>query len=143
MSTLAIFGATGKTGRRVLDRVLAAKYDVRVLVRDPEKLPRATRVQPSLTIVHGDVLNSADVDRTVRDSRVVLALFGQVKGSTKTLQADGTDNLVAAMSQHGVRRIVTLAGGGLRADGRDDLADFILTQIDDRTFIHQMPFVSN
>lgn len=25
---------------------------------------------------------------------------------------------------------------------RDDLADFILTQIDDRSFIGQMPFVS-
>jgi len=25
---------------------------------------------------------------------------------------------------------------------RDDLADFLLTQIDDRRFVHQMPFVS-
>ena len=25
---------------------------------------------------------------------------------------------------------------------RDDLADFILTQVDDRTFIGQLPFVS-
>lgn len=214
MSTIAILGATGKTGRRVLDRALAAGHDVRVLVRDPDKLPQATRVHPSLTIVQGDVLDGAVVDRVVGGSDVVLALFGQVKGSSKTLQADGTANIVSAMSRSGVRRIVTLSGGGLRAEGkdqpkapdriirfllktlsghvladaeqhlvvlkasgldwtvvrgprltetpgvgsyrvgwvgedsstqisRDDLADFILTQIDDGTFLHQMPFVSN
>lgn len=26
---------------------------------------------------------------------------------------------------------------------RDDLADFILTQVDDRRFVHQLPFVSD
>jgi hypothetical protein len=31
---------------------------------------------------------------------------------------------------------------GVDASRRDDLADFILTQIDDRTFVRQMPFVS-
>lgn len=210
MTTIALFGATGKTGRRVLDRALAAGHDVRALVRDPAKL---TSSDPRLTVITGDVLDADAVSRAVEGSDVVLSLFGQVKGSPRTLQTDGTRNVVDAMKAHGVTRLVTLSGGGLRADedrpgvpdkliklalktlaghvladaeghlevlqasglewtvvrgprltedpgkgsyrvgwvgvnastkiSRDDLADFILTQIDDRTFIGRMPFISD
>jgi putative NADH-flavin reductase len=209
MTTIAIFGATGRTGRRVLERALRAGYQVRALVRDPAKL---TAASPQLTVITGDVLDPSAVDRTVEGSNAVLSLFGQVKGSSPTLQADGTALIVSAMQKHGVTRIVTLSGGGLPAPldrpkaadkiirvllkvlsghvladaqrhlevlektdldwtvvrgprltdapgvgryrvgwvgvdagtqiSRDDLADFILTQVDDRTFVRQMPFVS-
>lgn len=209
MTTVALFGATGKTGRRVLDRALAAGYDVRALVRDPAKL---ATTDPRLTVVTGDVLDPDAVDRVVAGSDAVLSLFGQVKGSPRTLQTDGTRNIVAAMQRHGVHRLVTLSGGGLRAAqdrpkvpgtiirfllktlaghvladaeghlavleasgldwtvvrgprlmespgagayrvgwvgvdastqiSRDDLADFLLTQVDDRTYVNEMPFVS-
>ena len=211
MQTIAVFGATGKTGRRVLERALAAGYPVRALVRSPERLARS---HPALTVVQGDVLDPSAVDRTIAGADVVLALFGQVKGSPTTLQADGTRNIVRSMQRHGVRRIVTLSGGGLRDEAndrpkaadhvirfllkalsgdvladaeahlavlrssgldwtvvrgprlseapgrgtyrvgsvgvgtgtkisRDDLADFILTQVDDRTHVNAMPFVSD
>jgi len=211
MATLALFGATGKTGRRVLKRAIDAGYDVRALVRDPAKLAVTS---DRLTVIRGDVLDAASVDQTIAGSDAVLAVFGHVKGSPPTLQADGTRRIVEAMKAHGVRRIVTLSGGGLRADdhdqpkaadklirfllktlsgpvladaeqhlavladsgldwtvvrgprltespgdgvyrvgwvgvgtgtqiSRDDLADFILTQVDDRRFVQQMPFVSD
>ena len=66
MTTLALIGATGRTGRRVLDRALAAGYAVRAMVRDPAK-----------------------VDREHANLTVVLSLFGQVKGSPRTLPTDG------------------------------------------------------
>lgn len=210
MQTIALFGATGRTGRRVLERALRAGYAVRALVRDPAKL---TVTSDRLTVVTGEVTDPVSVGQTVQGADVVLSLFGQVKGSPRTLQTDGTKTIVEAMHAHGVTRIVTLSGGGLRAEGldkpgaadtviqlllktlashvlldaqghlevlqasgldwtvvrgprltekagvgsyrvgwvgvdagtkisRDDLADFILTQVGDRTFSGQMPFVS-
>lgn len=209
MTVIALFGATGKSGRRVLERALAAGHEVRALVRDPAKPGVANE---ALVVVAGDVLDPAAVERTVAGADVVLSLFGQVKGSPPTLQTDGTKAIVAAMQQHGVRRLVTLSGGGLRAPldrpkladkairtllrllsghvladaeghlavlqasgldwtvvrgpmltedpgkgryrvgwvgvdastriSRDDLADFILTQVADDTFVGQLPFVS-
>lgn len=210
MTTIALFGATGKTGRRVLDRALAAGHTVRALARNPAAIAITS---PLLTVVPGDVRDPAAVAATVRGADVVLSLFGQVKGSPPTLQTEGTRVIVDAMREAGVRRIVTLSGGGLRDDAhdrpktadkvirfllktlsgpvladaeghlavlrgsgldwtvvrgprltekpgigsyrvgwvgvnastqisRDDLADFILTQVDDRTFIGAMPFVS-
>lgn len=210
MMTLAIFGATGKTGRRVLTRALDAGYPVRALVRDPAKLQIA---HDSLTVIQGDVTDPAAVAETIKGTDAVLSLFGQVKGSPKDLQTRGTRAIVDAMRELGVKRLVTLSGGGLRAAqdrpkaadniirtllklmaghvlrdaeehlavlqgsdldwtvvrgprltedpgkgtyrvgwvgvnastsiSRDDLADFILTQVDDRTFRHEMPFVSD
>jgi len=210
MTTVAIFGGTGRIGRVVLERALAAGHEVRALVRDPSRLPaRSDR----LAVVSGDVMDPGAVDATIAGTSVVLALFGHIKGSPPALQTDGTRNIVEAMHRHGAKRLITLSGGALRADGLDrpkaadrlivflmkrlspevladaeghlevlrasgldwtvvraprvqdgpatgtfrvghvgvnastkinrgDLADFILSQVEDRRFVGEMPFVS-
>ncbi len=47
-------------------------------------------------------------------SDAVLSLVGHVQGSPPTLQTDATRSIVAAMQRLGVRRLITLSGGGLR-----------------------------
>lgn len=108
--TIALFGASGKTGQQVLAQALRAGHRVRALVRTPAKI---TLTSPQLEIIQGDVLNPVDVARTVQGSNVVVSVFGQVKGSPKQLQTDGTRHIVAAMGAHGVRKIISLSGGGL------------------------------
>ena len=206
--TIALFGATGKTGRRVLARLLGAGYSVRALARTPARLG----VVGGLTVITGDVLDPDAVAETILGSDAVVSVFGQVKGSPLWVQTDGTRLIVEQMQAHGLTRIVSLSGGGLRdphdrpkaadhvirfllktlsgrvladAEGhlrvleqsgldwtvvrgprltekpgtgsyrlgwvgldtgieisRDDLADFIATQIDDDRFVRAMPFVS-
>jgi putative NADH-flavin reductase len=50
---------------------------------------------------------------------VVVSVFGQVKGSPPTVQTDGTRNIVKAMRDEGVRRIISLSGGGLPSEEHD------------------------
>ena len=207
--TLALFGATGRTGRHVLAQALEVGHSVRALARRPEALDAHER----LTVVAGDVRDRDAVRETVRGSDAVVSVFGQVKGSPPSLQTEGTQAIVDAMAEQGIRRIISLSGGGLpaeehdqpkmpdriirwllrrlspavlddaighlavlRASGLDwtvvrgprltdapatgsyrvgwvgvnastqiaraDLARFILTQLDDDTFVHELPFVS-
>jgi len=103
-------GATGKTGRLVLERALEAGHQVRALVRDPARL---TITSDRLVVATGEVLDAESVDQTVRGTEVVLRLFGQVRGSPKTLQTDGTRLIVESMLRHNVKRLVTLSGGAL------------------------------
>ncbi|WP_062070253.1 NAD(P)-dependent oxidoreductase [Demequina sediminicola] len=208
MATIALFGATGKTGSRVLTRLLERGDTVRALARDASRIP----THDNLTVIEGNVLDAAAVASTIEGTDAVLSLFGQVKGSEKDLQTRGTTNIVTAMDEAGVTRLVTLSGGGLRAAqdkpgvpdriirtllkimaghvladaeghlevlqasalqwtvargprltenpgkgtyrvgwvgvnastqiSRDDLADFLVTQVDDTTYVHQMPFIS-
>lgn len=124
-TTIALFGATGKTGRRVLDQALAQGFSVRALARDPDKIVAA---DDRLTVIRGDVLDARSVDHVVAGADVVISVFGHVKGSPDDLQTDGTRLIVKAMQHHQITRIVTLSGGGLRAEGRDQpkLPDLII-----------------
>ncbi len=116
MKTIALFGGTGQTGQEFLPLALAQGYDVRALVRSPDKLDMS---HPRLEVVKGDVLNLDDVLHAVSGSDVVVSVFGHVKGSPEWLQTDGTKNIVAAMQQNSVPKIISLSGGGLPYPERD------------------------
>ena len=114
--TIALFGATGRTGRLVLAQALDSGYTVRALARRPEAV---TQASDRLTIVPGDVLDRVAVEQTVRGSDVVISVFGHVKGSPPTVQADGTKNIVEAMQREQITLIISLSGGGLPAEEHD------------------------
>ena len=127
MPTIALFGASGKTGQAFLPLALRQGYHIKALVRTPATLPPTGA---GVEIIAGDVLNPADVARTVQGADVVVSLFGQVKNSPKDLQTVGTRHIVAAMKTHGVDKIISLSGGGL-PDSHDQpkLADKLIRGI--------------
>lgn len=100
----------------MLAQALEAGHSVRALARRPESIDTS---HERLTVIAGDVLDAAAVRETVRGADVVVSVFGQVKGSPPTLQTDGTQNIVDAMGAQGIRRIISLSGGGLPAEGHD------------------------
>lgn len=116
MKKIALFGATGLTGRQFLEQALAAGHEVVALVRNPAKLDVKSH---SITIIQGDVLDAQAVLRTVQGTDLVISLFGHVKGSPEWLQTHGTQNILTAMEQAGVRRIISLSGGGLPFPEKD------------------------
>lgn len=110
MKTIALFGGSGRTGQHFLKQALAEGYAVRALARNPEKI---TTDNEQLTVIPGDVLSYSDVLKTVEGTDVVVSLFGHVKGSPEGLQTNGTKNIVRAMKEQSVARIISLSGGGL------------------------------
>jgi putative NADH-flavin reductase len=122
---IAVFGATGRTGRHVVEQALARGDEIKALVRDPSKLGISDE---NLEVVQGDVLDSTKVAETVAGTDAVLIALGQTKTSPKDVQTRGTRNIVAAMKEHGVWRLVSLTGAGVR-DPRDEpkLADKAIT----------------
>ena len=127
MKTIALFGASGKTGGHFLAQALAKGYRVKALVRNPAKV---SVQNPNLEIVEGDVLNAADVEKTVRGTDVVVSLFGHVKNSPEWLQTDGTQHITDAMKNNGIRKIISLSGGGLPyREDKPKLPDHIIRSI--------------
>jgi uncharacterized protein YbjT (DUF2867 family) len=99
-----IVGATGGTGRQLVEQALERGHVVTALARDPSAL----RVEhPRLTVVRGNVLDYLSVDAAVRGQDAVLSALGhkQFFRPTRTL-SEGTRNLLHAMETHGVRRFV-------------------------------------
>ena len=114
---IAIFGAAGKVGRHLLDQALERGDEVSVLVRDTSKL--TIQRHEGLKVVQGDVLDPKDVEKAVVGTGAVLSALGHTKTSSKDVLTEGTKNIVAAMNKHGVRRLVTLTGAGVR-DPKDE-----------------------
>jgi putative NADH-flavin reductase len=101
-----IFGASGRTGRHLIDQALSAGHTVTAFVRDRSALSAR---HPKLHIVEGDVLNSDAVDSVMLGQRAVLSALGFPgrKGSEHLLKA--TENIVAAMRKYRVHRLICLA----------------------------------
>jgi putative NADH-flavin reductase len=122
---IVVFGATGKVGRHLVDQALERGDEVTAFVRDTSKL--TTQRHKRLKVLQGDVLDPKDVEQAVVGTGAVLSALGHTKTSSKNVLTEGTKNIVAAMSEHGVRRLVSLTGAGVR-DPKDEpkLVDMVI-----------------
>lgn len=114
MTTIALFGATGRTGRPLLENALARGWNVTALVRDPARLPAVPTGAPgTLRTVTGDLQSADAVASVIQGADAVISVIGHVKGSPATLQTDATRSMIEGMRAHGVTRILSLTGGGV------------------------------
>lgn len=99
-----IVGATGGTGRQLVEQALERGHVVTALARDPSAL----RIEhPRLTVVRGDVLDYRSVEAAVRGQDAVLSALGHKRFFYPTrILSEGTRNLLRAMETHGVQRFV-------------------------------------
>jgi putative NADH-flavin reductase len=105
-----LIGATGLTGKAILNQGLDQGYEITALVRDASKLAVSA---PHLHLVVGDALKTVDVDAAMAGQDAVICCLGT--GLTikhVTLFSDGTQHLLDAMRKHAVRRIVCITGIG-------------------------------
>jgi putative NADH-flavin reductase len=109
---LTIFGATGRTGKYLLEQALEAGYEVTVLVRSAEKI---TAESPNLTIIQGDARDAEKVDRAIRRAEAVLVTLGPVRGGPMDVMAKAAANIVSSMKAHNVKRVVFTTGAGVPA----------------------------
>jgi putative NADH-flavin reductase len=104
-----VIGATGATGKQIVAPV-AQGHDITAIVRNPSKFEMQHK---SLHVVKGDMLNRTSLD-AVQQQDAVISSLGTKKISLEpvTLLSEGTKNLVQAMEQHGVKRLICITGLG-------------------------------
>jgi putative NADH-flavin reductase len=116
---LVIFGANGQTGRLLTGQALTAGHDVAAVTRRPAAFPVT---HERLAVVEADVRDAPAVNRAVGGADVVLSALG-VPFTRKqiTVYSEGTANIIAAMSRHGVKRLVVVSSSAtephLHAEG--------------------------
>lgn len=102
--TILVTGATGSIGRHVVDMLVAAARQVRVLTRDPDRAV----VPDGVEVVRGDLTRPDTLQDALRGVERI-HLFPVT---------EGVRDLVDAAGKAGVRRIVALSGGS--AAGRNE-----------------------
>jgi putative NADH-flavin reductase len=107
---LAIFGGTGGTGVELTRQALEHGHSVRVLLRNPNRMPLTN---PNMRIVLGNVLDHESVTKTVLGSDAVLSCLGQrnLLRNTRVVSV-GTHLIMEVMKEQGVRRLVVESAFG-------------------------------
>ncbi|MFF7251156.1 NAD(P)-dependent oxidoreductase [Embleya sp. NPDC008237] len=112
---IAVFGATGPTGRRLTDQALAAGHQVTAVSRRADALP----LRAGLTVAAVDVSDTAAVAAAVAGSGAVVSALGVPPSKEKvTVYSDGVRNILAGMEQHGVKRLVAVSSSVADPDWR-------------------------
>ncbi len=105
---IAILGATGRTGRSIVELSLAAGHDVTALCRKPDALAP----HPRLKVVIGDVHAPERFREAVLESEVVISALGP-SGPDFSVCSIAAERAV----ENQVRRYVSIGGAGVDAPG--------------------------
>jgi putative NADH-flavin reductase len=108
---LTIFGATGRTGRLLVEQALNAGYEITVLVRDASKL---NLLNDRLNVITGQIDDPDKVAEAIRDAEAVLSTLGPVHNQPAYEISAGMGNIIAAMERNGPRRLIISIGAGVR-----------------------------
>jgi len=103
-----VAGATGQTGRRIVQELLQRQIPVRALTRSLEK--GQSILPPEAELVVGDVLKPETLDEAIGDATVLLCATGAAPGFDPTapyrVDYEGTKNLVDAAKRKGIQHFV-------------------------------------
>ncbi|MDZ8240376.1 MAG: NAD(P)H-binding protein [Nostoc sp. ChiQUE01a] len=106
-----VAGATGETGRRIVQKLVARNIPVIALVRDIEKARGI--LSPEAELVVGDVLQPETLTGALGDSTVVLVATGAKPSFDPTgpykVDFEGTKNLVDAAKAKGIEHFVLVS----------------------------------
>jgi putative NADH-flavin reductase len=110
---VGIVGATGGVGRWLMAIARENGDHVKILVRDPSKLPRDLG---AIGVVRGDVLDREAVETVIGGCDVIFSALG-AHGLGKTLLYSlGTANIIAAMKRASIKRLLAVSSAGVEDD---------------------------
>jgi putative NADH-flavin reductase len=105
---IIVFGASGNTGKEIVQQASARGHSVTAFVRNPESLPSHF----NLRIVQGDVLNPGEVADAIVGHQAVLSALGARTPKKADLLARAVPNILAGMRQNYVSRLIVLGAAG-------------------------------
>jgi NADH dehydrogenase len=117
---ILVTGGTGFVGREIIRCLHAEGHSVRLLVRDPSS-PAVRELVPNCCgdLKTGDVLCSASLQDAVEGCDAVIHLVGIISEAGhqtfENVHTRGTENIVAAAKNSGVKKFVHMSALGTRA----------------------------
>lgn len=123
---IIVFGATGRTGREVVKQAIRKGIQVTAFVRNAETI----KIQSNnLRVVVGQATNYDDVKKAIVGHDAVISCIGGPGMKPSTIITEITKNIVDAMNEVGVNRIVQVASAGIHGELKGlmgKLASFML-----------------
>ena len=129
---ICIFGADGRTGSEIVKYAKSKGYEITAFVYTGSILSFSSN---DIKIIEGDVLDYHQVSLACTDVDVIVSALGHVQGSDPRMQTKGIINIVRAMKEINLTRIISLTGTGVRVQGDtpstiDKILNYLVTLLD-------------
>lgn len=107
---VVVFGATGGTGRALVQQALERGHRVTAFVRDPDRLPlQHARLQK----IVGDVLQPHTLTAALLGQDAVLCALGRKTFVSEPVCSLGTKNIMDVMAEQSIRSIIVETSVGV------------------------------
>lgn len=106
---IAVIGAGGRIGSRIIKEAINRGHDVTAVVRHPENY---TPIDEHLKVAKGDVFDSQDVETIAFDQDVVVSAYNYTHGAPASTIAEVTVPLLNGLKQAHVKRLIVVGGAG-------------------------------
>jgi len=104
---LIVFGANGRVGRRLCEYARTDGHGVTAFVRDAERAPEG------VSVVEGTVTDPETVAAAISGKDAVCSALGPGSDGDVSVLETGIENLVTAMEDSNVQRLVAVAAAGI------------------------------
>jgi putative NADH-flavin reductase len=115
---ILLLGATGRTGKYVLNEALQKEYELNCLVRDTKKIQVS---DDKLKIFEGTPTNVSDLEQSMKGCEAIINVLNISRHSDwpwsklrtpETFLSDVTKNLIGLAEKYNIRRIVSCSAWG-------------------------------
>src|SRR6195952_3015039 len=125
MMKILILGATGRTGRLIVEETLKQGYDLNVLVRDKNKISFNSK---SIKVYQGTPTRRTDLAVAMQGCDLIISALGIVRASdapwSKLITApnfisESIKNAIAEADQQKLNRLITVSAWGVGETKKD------------------------
>jgi putative NADH-flavin reductase len=110
MKKIILFGASGGTGKLVIEQALIAGHQITAIVRNPEDIDLKHQ---NLEIIKGDIFKISTFENAMKNKDLVVSCLGVQKNSPTTVYSVGIKNIINMMQHHSLNRIICLSAGAV------------------------------
>lgn len=103
---IAVFGASGKVGRLVVDHLIESGHTVTAFIHKSNPFENKS----GINTVTGSISDSGVVGKAIDGNDAVISTLGSWGSLNKDIVSTGTRSIVEAMTELGVKRLVTVTG---------------------------------
>src|SRR5262249_45994179 len=97
---VAIFGASGRTGRQLVDQAVAKGHQVTAIVRNPDGLP--SDLQGAVRLVKADAMDPDAIAPALGDADTVVSALSGPGRTPSSVWSESTRSIVQAMREASV-----------------------------------------
>lgn len=122
---LLVIGATGRTGRLIVEEALKQGYDLQILVRDKNKLPFN---ETSINVFQGTPARRADLAAAMQGCDLIISALSIARASDapwsklitpENFITESMENVIAEAARQNLKRIITISAWGAGETKKD------------------------